>query len=165
MFSMVFRAPFGRLFLEADDSGLREISFTEKEEIKLGCDTHFILNLAAKQLTEYFAGQRTQFTVPLAIHGTDFQRVVWEQLKLIPYGETQSYGAVAALVGNPKASRAVGMANHRNPIPIMIPCHRVIAKDAKLTGFAGGLAIKSFLLGHERFYCSGSSRLFIREQA
>src|ERR1700688_3149557 len=103
-----------------------------------------------RQLREYFAGKRTEFSLPLAPEGTAFQRSVWRQLQAIPYGETISYGELARRVGNPKASRAVGSANGANPLPIVIPCHRVIAGDGTLGGFGGGLPTKQTLLALER---------------
>jgi methylated-DNA-[protein]-cysteine S-methyltransferase len=105
---------------------------------------------AVRQLSEYFAGERKEFDFPLAPEGTEFQRAVWKRLQEIPYGQTISYGELARRVGNPKASRAVGAANGKNPIPIVIPCHRVIGADGKLTGFGGGLPIKEALLAIER---------------
>lgn len=108
------------------------------------------LSLAAAELTEYFAGRRTTFTSPLAPQGTPFQRVVWAELRRIPFGERASYGAVAAKIGNPRAVRAVGGANARNPIAILVPCHRVIGSNDGLTGYAGGLETKAWLLAHER---------------
>ena len=99
-----------------------------------------------KQLLEYFAGERRKFTVPLAPDGTPFQRTVWEALLTIPYGETGSYGEIAKRIGNEKAARAVGMANNRNPIPIIIPCHRVVGASGALTGYAGGILLKEKLL-------------------
>lgn len=109
-----------------------------------------VLSQAKKQLEEYFFGNRTDFTIPLAPHGTVFQRQVWKELQKIPYGETRTYGQIAAAVGNPRSSRAVGMANHNNPIMILIPCHRVIGSNGKLTGYAGGLDKKEFLLKLEK---------------
>jgi len=102
------------------------------------------------QLTEYFAGERTEFTVPLALHGTDFQRKVWTALRQIPYGETWSYGQLADHLGQPSASRAVGLANGKNPIGVIVPCHRVVGADGSLTGYGGGLERKQFLLDFER---------------
>ena len=97
-------------------------------------------------MEEYFAGQRKEFSLPLAPKGTEFQLRVWQALLQIPYGETRSYGELAAMVGNPKACRAVGGANHRNPLSILIPCHRVVGTGGSLTGYAGGLSVKEFLL-------------------
>ena len=105
---------------------------------------------AARQLGDYFAGKRHSFDLPLAPSGTPFQRDVLAALQQIPYGETRSYGELAKAVGRPKASRAVGAANGRNPLPIVIPCHRAIGSDGSLTGFGGGLATKRFLLDLER---------------
>lgn len=101
---------------------------------------------AVEQLGEYFAGQRTEFDVPLAPHGNTFQRKVWAQLALIPYGQTRSYGQLAVLLGDPGLARAVGSANGQNPISILVPCHRVVGADGRLTGYAGGLERKAFLL-------------------
>ena len=109
-----------------------------------------VLRQAVRQLTEFFAGERRTFTVPLAPAGTPFQRQVWRALQTIPYGATCSYRDIACAVGRPAACRAVGMANHCNPLPIFIPCHRVVGADGRLTGYAGGLAIKSRLLQFER---------------
>ncbi len=104
---------------------------------------------ARVQLSEYFAGLRTTFALPLRVTGTTAQKAVWSALSRIPFGETQSYGAIAKEIGNPKASRAVGSANSRNPIPIIVPCHRVIGADGSLTGFGGGVERKQWLLAHE----------------
>ena len=101
---------------------------------------------AKRQLEEYFAGIRAGFSLPLAPEGTEFQKSVWQQLEAIPFGETRTYGQIAAAVGNPKACRAAGGAIHKNPIAIMIPCHRVIGADGSLTGFASGLDVKEALL-------------------
>ena len=109
------------------------------------CETE-LLRRASEQLREYLSGERRTFDLPLAPEGTAFQKAVWAELEKIPYGETRSYGQIAAQVGNAKACRAVGMANHRNPIPIFIPCHRVIGADGSLTGYGGGLDCKKVLL-------------------
>ena len=110
-----------------------------------------VLSEARRQLLEYLAGRRTAFSLPLAQDGgTPFQRQVWRALEAIPFGETRTYGQIAAAVGSPKAVRAVGQANHRNPIPIFIPCHRVVGADGTLTGYAGGLELKRSLLELER---------------
>jgi methylated-DNA-[protein]-cysteine S-methyltransferase len=103
----------------------------------------------AGQLDEYFAGRLTRFDIPLQLVGTDFQRRVWSELQRIPYGETISYGELARRVGNPAAVRAVGLANGRNPVAIIVPCHRVIGADGSLTGYGGGLSRKAWLLEHE----------------
>ncbi|MDR2295732.1 MAG: methylated-DNA--[protein]-cysteine S-methyltransferase [Clostridiales Family XIII bacterium] len=108
-----------------------------------------LLRETAAQLAEYFAGERKTFAVPLAPRGTDFMLSVWRALRDIPFGETRSYKEIAARVGKPRASRAVGMANNRNPIAILIPCHRVIGANGSLVGYAGGLSVKRFLLDLE----------------
>lgn len=108
------------------------------------------LNLAQQELSEYFAHQRQQFTVPLDPAGTAFQKQVWQLLRQIPFGQTISYGTLAHNLGQPHASRAVGAANGRNPISIIVPCHRVIATNGKLTGYAGGIDRKQWLLQHEQ---------------
>jgi len=117
------------------------------------------LPTAMRQLTEYFAGQRQVFDLPLALHGTEFQQRVWQQLTKIPFGETWSYGELAKSLDNPKACRAVGLANGRNPIAVIVPCHRVIGADGSLTGFGGGIARKQWLLAHEGLPVSGSLKL------
>jgi methylated-DNA-[protein]-cysteine S-methyltransferase len=108
----------------------------------------------AEQFQEYFKGERYQFDFPLRLQGTAFQELVWKELRNIPYGTTTTYGELAKRIGNPKAVRAVGMANGQNPIPIIIPCHRVIGSNGKLTGFSGGLHNKSLLLSLERNTCA-----------
>ena len=109
-----------------------------------------VLDRAVAQLAEYFAGQRREFSLGLALRGTSFQRLVWESLQRIPYGETCGYGELARALGRPAASRAVGAANGRNPLSIIVPCHRLIGADGGLTGYAGGLAAKRWLLDLER---------------
>lgn len=109
-----------------------------------------VIQRASIQLTEYFQGSRREFDLPLSIDGTKFQESVWRALQTIPYGETKSYKDIAIQIGNPKASRAVGMANNRNPISIIIPCHRVVGHDGKLVGYGGGIDIKQYLLNLEK---------------
>lgn len=109
-----------------------------------------LLKEAGKQLQEYFEGKRKNFNLPLEPIGTEFQRKVWKALQAIHYGETRSYGEIAKMIENPKAARAVGMANNRNPISIFIPCHRVIGSNGKLVGYGGGLEIKKYLLNLEK---------------
>lgn len=108
------------------------------------------LHHVGSELKEYISGERRTFTFPLDFEGTDFQRQVWGALQDIPYGETRSYGDIATCINNPKAARAVGQANHRNPLPLVIPCHRVCGHNGGLTGFAGGLTCKQYLLDLER---------------
>jgi methylated-DNA-[protein]-cysteine S-methyltransferase len=109
-----------------------------------------VLARAEKQLAEYFASKRSTFDLPLSPDGTDFQRRVWRALETIPFGETWSYGELAKKIGNPTASRAVGAANGQNPLWIIVPCHRVIGADGSLTGYAGGMTAKKWLLAHEQ---------------
>jgi methylated-DNA-[protein]-cysteine S-methyltransferase len=115
-----------------------------------GHQPHPVLVQTERQLNEYFAGRRKEFSLPLDIRGTPFQKHVWEALLAIPFGETRSYGQLAKQLGNPRATRAVGAANGRNPIPIIVPCHRVIGSSGRLTGFGGGLETKALLLGIEK---------------
>jgi methylated-DNA-[protein]-cysteine S-methyltransferase len=109
-----------------------------------------LIKKAACQIGEYLAGERREFSLPLAMHGSGFQTAVWQALLAIPYGQTKTYGEIAAAVGNPKASRAVGMANNRNPVAIIVPCHRVIGSDGSLIGYAAGLKLKRWLLELEQ---------------
>lgn len=109
-----------------------------------------LLGQARRELDEYFSGTRREFDLPLSLHGTPFQKSVWRELLRIPYGRTVTYGELAERIGNPKACRAVGMANNRNPVVIIVPCHRVIGADGNLTGYAGGLDVKQKLLELER---------------
>ena len=150
----VIESPIGRLLLAGDASELRHVRFLDgsrpdgpeadwREDAAPFAD-------AIRQLREFFAGRRREFELPLRPHGTAFQERVWTQLRRIPYGETITYGELARRVGDPRASRAVGLANGRNPLPVVIPCHRVIGANGALTGFGGGLPIKEKLLALER---------------
>ena len=147
-------SPLGPLLLAADDSGLRHIIFISEAQPPRSDPTWrkdtASLTETVRQLQGYFAGELETFNLPLAPEGTPFQMEVWQRLRDIPYGQTISYGELARRIGNPKASRAVGLANGSNPIPIVIPCHRVIGSNGKLTGYGGGLPIKEKLLGLER---------------
>ncbi|MGF6505846.1 methylated-DNA--[protein]-cysteine S-methyltransferase [Paraburkholderia sp. 32] len=148
----VIPSPAGKLTLVSHESSLVAILW-EKERpgrVRLGAmhekDDDPTLLKVERQLKQYFAGERNQFDVPIEFRGSDFQKRVWNALLDIPYGETRTYAEIAAKVGNPKAVRAVGAANGRNPISIIAPCHRVIGSSGELTGFAGGLAAKETLL-------------------
>jgi methylated-DNA-[protein]-cysteine S-methyltransferase len=146
-------SPIGPLLLVSDSSGLRQIIFAHNGEPSPKPDWHKDSSPFAepvRQLRAYFAGELEDFDLPLAPEGTPFQQKVWSELCKIPYGETISYGGLARRMGNPNASRAVGLANGSNPIPIVIPCHRVIGSNGKLTGYGGGLPIKEKLLALER---------------
>lgn len=138
--------PVGPLLLVASEGAITMLHFSAGPGPGERDDTDPVLVAAAEQLGEYFAGDRKEFELPLAPVGTEFQRNVWERLREIPYGTTITYGELARRVGNPAASRAVGLANGRNPIAIVVPCHRVIGSDGKLTGFAGGMDTKRVLL-------------------
>lgn len=145
-------SPVGTLTLVASERGLAAILWEKDDPARVRLDKgrkapdHPVLQKAERQLTEYFAGKRTRFDLALDFHGTDFQKQVWQALLTIPFGQTRSYAQIAAQVKNPKAVRAVGAANGRNPISIIAPCHRVIGSNGKLTGFAGGLKAKAILL-------------------
>ncbi|MHA4838283.1 methylated-DNA--[protein]-cysteine S-methyltransferase [Sphingopyxis sp. MSC1_008] len=155
-FSKTIWSPVGELTLVADDRGLAAILWEndKPDRVRLGALSekadHPVLLETERQLAQYFAGTRRTFDVPLSFAGTDFQKRVWAALLAIPFGETRSYGEIADQLGNPGASRAVGAANGRNPISIIAPCHRVVGSNGKLTGFAGGLEAKAFLLDLER---------------
>lgn len=149
-------SPIGPLTLVASDVGLVAVLWPDEapDRVRLAeaseCDDHPALIAAAAQLDEYFAGTRTAFDLPLAPRGTPFQRDVWLALADIPFAETRSYAEIARAIGRPTATRAVGAANGRNPLSIVAPCHRVVGAKGALTGFAGGMETKRFLLDHER---------------
>lgn len=150
-------SPIGRLLLIADDGGLTHILFPSHALSDLGLTTldvpeandDPVLRQAAAQLAEYFAGDRTEFDLPLHIEGPDFEVSTWRAMLTIPFGETISYGEQADRAGYPGAFQAVGSANGRNPLPLVIPCHRVIGSDGSLVGFGGGIPMKRFLLDLE----------------
>lgn len=142
-------SPLGQLRLRADDHGLLEVSMGLTRQEAGAPPEHPILQHAAAELRAYFAGELRTFAVPLHMHGTEFQRQVWQALREIPYGTTTSYAELARRVGRPKAVRAVGAANGQNLIGIIVPCHRVIGADGSLTGYAGGMEAKRWLLQHE----------------
>ena len=148
------KSPVGELLIVADDTALRMISFRKGRHPGKVADGWrkggAVVADAREQLDEYFQGRRRRFDLPLAPSGTPFQLSTWTALRDIPYGATRSYGEQARAMGQPRAVRAVGAANGRNPIPIVVPCHRVIGGDGRLTGYAGGLDIKKFLLDLER---------------
>ena len=147
-------SPIGSLLLVSDGENLVELGFPDGKAARRH-QPEWIqdpqpFTECKRQLQEYFAGSRREFDIPLAPHGTEFQLQVWEALRSIPYGETTSYGELATRIGRPKASRAVGAANGRNPIPVIIPCHRVIGSSGSLVGFGGGLPTKQHLLALEQ---------------
>jgi methylated-DNA-[protein]-cysteine S-methyltransferase len=145
----VMNSPMGPLTVVSTEKGLASVHFGKSVPKGVTADESG-KNEVVKQLSEYFEGKRTQFDLPLDVEGTAFQKSVWNQLLRIPYGETRSYGDIAKAIGKPAASRAVGMANHNNPIAIVIPCHRVVGQNGSLTGYAGGLHLKEQLLSIER---------------
>ncbi len=152
----------GRLLIAGDGEAVRRISFPEQgkpvtPEPEWRESAAGPVGEAVRQLREYFKGGRTEFDLPLQPEGTAFQLKVWRSLQEIPYGKTWSYGELAKRIGNPKASRAVGAANGANPLPIVIPCHRVIGADGTLTGFGGGLPTKKALLDLEAAATPGKS--------
>ncbi|MFF6947630.1 methylated-DNA--[protein]-cysteine S-methyltransferase [Streptomyces iakyrus] len=147
-------SPYGPLTLVADDGVLCGLYMTDQRhrppEETFGARDDTLFAEAEEQLEAYFAGELEEFTVELRLHGTPFQRAVWDALRRIPYGETRTYGRLAGMLGAPTASRAVGLANGRNPIGIIVPCHRVIGANGNLTGYGGGLERKQRLLDFER---------------
>lgn len=150
-----FNSPVGWLKLQASDSGLELLILNATPSVDEQADAqqmpvHPILKLAHTQLSEYFSGIRFQFDLPLSLSGTHFQQHCWHALCQIPYAETRCYQDIAIEIENPKAVRAVGMANNRNPIAIIVPCHRVIGKNGSLVGYGGGLSIKQWLLDFEK---------------
>jgi len=159
---LVVDSPVGSLTLVASGVGLRAVLWSGDDESRVPDAAHVVddphppapvtalLERAARQLREYFDGTRTAFDVPLDPIGSDFQRAAWRTLQEIPHGETVSYGEQAERMGDRNKARAVGAANGRNPIPIIVPCHRVVGSTGSLTGFAGGVETKRWLLDHER---------------
>ena len=149
----LYESPFGALQLQSNGDALVQILLPNQlpaQPSRVIDSTDMILLHAAKELDEYFFGRRTEFSVPLdPLRGTKFQRQVWQALRRISFGATISYAGLAKEIGNPTAVRAVGAANGRNPLPIMVPCHRVVGSDGRLTGYAGGLQFKEELLHHE----------------
>lgn len=146
----IYESPVGKLLLAGDVNGLQRIQFERNIEVdKNWQESQEVFNQTTQQLDEYFAKTRKTFDLKLNPQGTTFQKQVWKRLEKIPFGQTKTYGQIAQEIGNSKASRAIGMANSKNPIPIIIPCHRVIGKNGSLTGFAGGLDVKQQLLSLE----------------
>lgn len=150
--SRIIESPIGDVFVEADEQGIARVLFCDVLDVKPveTSGSSEILDKACEQLKEYFLGERTEFELPLSQGGTDFQSSVWKALQAIPYGETSSYQSLADAISNPKAVRAVGSANGKNSLFIVVPCHRVIGKDGSLTGYAGGVERKRWLLALEQ---------------
>ncbi|MEV5899117.1 methylated-DNA--[protein]-cysteine S-methyltransferase [Streptomyces sp. NPDC052127] len=160
-------SPYGPLTLVADDGVLCGLYMTEQRhrppEENFGPRDDTLFGAAEEQLEAYFAGELREFSLELRLHGTPFQRSVWDGLRKIPYGETRTYGELAEALGNPTASRAVGLANGRNPVGIIVPCHRVIGAGGGLTGYGGGLDRKRRLLDFEGGTAPGDTTLFSLE--
>jgi len=152
---MTISSPVGSLVLRASNKGLVSIDRGKVSRVKGETKAERTVAQAARELDEYFAGKRRKFTVPLDLHGTPFQLEVWQTLRRIPFGKAVSYGEEARMLGKPKAARAVGSANGRNPIPIIVPCHRVVAGDGSLGGYSAGLPMKRKLLALEGVSVAG----------
>jgi methylated-DNA-[protein]-cysteine S-methyltransferase len=153
MYQQSLMTPLGELAVRASESGITQIQFLVTTDIERSGNAEHgnaITALAIEQLSEYFTGERHIFALPLAPQGTEFQHKIWTALQTIEFGVSCSYGDIAKHIHQPTAARAVGMANSKNPIAIVIPCHRVIGKNGTLTGYAGGLDKKSWLLQHEQ---------------
>ncbi|WP_440875783.1 methylated-DNA--[protein]-cysteine S-methyltransferase [Thalassotalea sp. PLHSN55] len=153
MFYSRFSSPFGEILITANEQGVSSLTFVNGKKKAIVPESYVerpeVFSEAHQQLNEYFCGKRFSFSLPLAAQGTPFQQKVWQALQTIPCGQTRSYAWIAKEIGNAKAVRAVGTANGANPIALIVPCHRVIGADGKLTGYAGGLALKAKLLMHE----------------
>lgn len=146
MATTIYNSPLGKLLIEAVDDHITMITNDIDERIDKAEDDNKLLEETKRQLDEYFAGKRKTFTLPLVFNGTKYRKTVWEELLKIPYGTTISYSELAAAIGNDKGARSVGMACSENNIMIVVPCHRVIGKNGKLTGYSGGIEIKKQLL-------------------
>ena len=149
IYSKTMNSPIGILKLTSDEYHLKSVSF-DAEIMEDAPELPEVLDNTQKHLEEYFLGSRRQFDLPLDPGGTAFQQTIWKQLSEVPYGSTKSYIEIARAMGSESSSRAVGMANGRNPIPVIIPCHRIIGHDGRLTGYAGGVDRKRWLLLHEQ---------------
>lgn len=163
MNSCTIDSPLGPLQLLSDGGQLWAIHFPDQHNGAPDSKEDAVLQRTRRQLHQYFAGTRRQFELPLAPRGTPFQRQVWRELQRVPYGELRSYREIAVALGRPTATRAVGAANGRNPLPIVVPCHRVIGSNGQLTGYAGGLDLKYMLLELEGAQLQG--RLAIPQEA
>lgn len=148
MYQAYYKSELGWIEVKGDESGISSILFVEQKQKDV---SHPIVEQCIVELDEYFHKKRTEFTVPLQANGTPFQKQVWNALCSVPYGKSASYLDIAEKIGNPKAVRAIGGANSRNPISIIVPCHRIIGKSGKLVGYEGGLWRKEWLLKHEGF--------------
>lgn len=166
-FTTHLRTPIGWLEVRGDSDAILAVNFVERPGSSRRPRTEAdalpaVVAACLGQLEEYFQGGRTSFDLPLRLEGTPFQRRIWEALLRVPYGRTTTYRDLAAAVGNARATRAVGGANHRNPVSIIVPCHRVVGSDGGLTGYGGGLWRKEWLLGHERRHAGDRSSTGLR---
>ena len=155
VFTAFCESPIGALELRAGEKEILAVNFVKsgaRPRVSVGRaeDGSAVLRACISQLEEYFRGERTSFSLPLKLEGTAFQKRVWAELLRVPFGKTTTYRQIAAAIGNGLATRAVGGANRRNPVSIIVPCHRVVGSDGRLTGYGGGLWRKEWLLGHER---------------
>jgi len=150
-----YRSPIGLIEILGTEQGLTALNFVRRRRREAGRPEP-ALRSAVAQIDEYFRGKRKEFSLTLRLEGTDFQKEAWQQLIRIPYGKTATYAEVAAAIGRPEAARAVGQANHRNPVSIIVPCHRVIGSGGRLVGYGGGLWRKEWLLAHERRNAAGA---------
>ncbi len=164
LFSAIVHSPVGPLTIVASDAGVRAVLWPDDDPQRVrlvdttDAPSHPVIAAATMQLEEYFVGARREFDLPLDPIGTEFQRAAWEALRAIEYGSTVSYGEQAHRMGDRRKARAVGTANGRNPISIIVPCHRVVAANGALTGFAGGVDTKAWLLAHERCHRGSDPR-------
>ena len=150
-YKAIYKSPLGAIEIAATRDCILSLDFVDKA-LESDADLPFCLKTCQRQLDEYFSGERKAFLLNLAPQGTPFQKLVWQQLEKIPYGQVVSYADIAGIIGKPTAFRAVGNANGKNPIAIVIPCHRVIGSDGHLTGYGGGLWRKEWLIRHEKGY-------------
>ena len=144
-----YKSPIGVIKVAGTERGILSLDFADGVKARVGPAAPVLVE-CLKQIDEYFRGRRKVFALALDLRGTDFQKAVWRELLKVPFGKMTTYGAIARAVGNGQAMRAVGGANHRNPVSIIVPCHRVVGADGSLTGYGGGLWRKEWLLAHER---------------
>ena len=144
-----YATPLGRITLQSDEAGITRLAFGA-DVLEGTRVSNTVMNRCASQMQEYLAGKRQAFDVPLSIHGSDFQLSVWSEIAKIPYGEQATYSQIAERIGKPSAYRAVGSAANKNPLPILVPCHRVVGSNGALVGYAFGLKLKEFLINLER---------------
>ncbi|TDJ05452.1 MAG: methylated-DNA--[protein]-cysteine S-methyltransferase [Deltaproteobacteria bacterium] len=149
LFTASFKSPLGFMEVTSTKTHIKGLRFNKGPVKNISDEIPQVLSKCLTQLAEYFGGERKSFSIPVKMEGTPFQQKVWQELQRIPHGKTLSYGELAKKIGNPKASRAVGMANNRNKVSVIVPCHRVIGGDGKLVGYASGLSYKEWLLDHE----------------